>query len=155
MKSEEFIPVNKDGQRLDTYCPHPSAQAFDEYQRRAKQHKVCNRYHLSGECGDMSCMYDHSDVSDTIIEVIRYMLLQRPCPRSGTCRSIKCFLGHICQKPGCKAVKSFQCKFNHRAHTMDLEVAQWVAPVEQSGVEVENSSLSDGSQGDSPDTIYF
>ncbi|KAJ5553039.1 hypothetical protein N7494_002417 [Penicillium frequentans] len=24
LKSEEFIPINKDGDRLDTYCPHPS-----------------------------------------------------------------------------------------------------------------------------------
>ncbi|KAJ5982421.1 Zinc finger CCCH-type [Penicillium sp. IBT 35674x] len=131
LKSEENIPINKDGDRLDTYCPRPSPEAFDEYHRRAKEHRVCNSYHLSGECGDMDCQYDHSDVSNTIIEVLRYILLQHPCSRAGACRSIKCFWGHICQKPNCKAVKSWQCRFNHRTHTLDLQVAQWVAPIEQ------------------------
>lgn len=140
LKAEDFIAVNKDGERLDTYCPHPSADAMDEYHRRAKEHKVCNSYHLSGECGDMSCQYDHSDVSDTIVEVLRYILRQHPCPLAGACRSIKCYMGHLCQKPNCKAVKSWQCRFNHRAHTLDLQVSQWVAPVEQA--EGEQSSMS-------------
>lgn len=140
LKSEEFIAVNKDGERIDTYCPHPPADAMDEYHHRAKEHKVCNSYHLSGECGDMSCQYDHSDVSDTVIEVLRYILLQHPCPRAGACRSMKCYMGHLCQKPNCKAVKSWQCRFNHRAHSLDIQVSQWVVPVEQS--EGEQSSLS-------------
>ncbi|KAJ5628138.1 Zinc fingerCCCH-type [Penicillium lividum] len=140
LKSAEFIPINKDGDRLDPYCPHPSPDAFDEYHRRAKEHRVCNSYHLSGECGDMSCQYDHSDVSSTVIEVLRYILLQHPCSKAGACRSIKCYMGHICQKPNCKAVKSWQCRFNHRTHTLDLHVSQWVTPVEQ--------SESDGINGD-------
>jgi hypothetical protein len=155
LKAEDFIAINKDGERIDTYCPHPSADAMDEYHRRAKEHKVCNSYHLSGECGDMSCQYDHSDVSDTIVEVLRYILLQHPCPRAGVCRSIKCYMGHLCQKPNCKAVKSWQCRFNHRAHTLGLQVSQWVVPVEQA--EGEQSSLSGDSFEDttSPRTINF
>ncbi|KAJ5577985.1 Zinc finger CCCH-type [Penicillium hispanicum] len=154
MKSEEFIPLNKYGDRLDTYCPHPSSGAMEEYHQRAKEHKVCNSYHLSGQCGDMSCQYDHSDVSDTIVDVLRYILLQHPCPRAAACRSIKCYMGHLCQKPNCKAVKSWQCRFNHHAHTIDLQVDQWVSPTEQA--DVENSSISDESIGDtSPSTIFF
>ncbi|KAJ5826055.1 hypothetical protein N7474_003193 [Penicillium riverlandense] len=154
LKSEEFIPVNKDGDRIDTYCPPPNQEAFEEYHRRAKLHKVCNSYHLSGECGDMSCPFDHSDVSDTIIDVLRHMLLQHPCSRGRACRSIKCYLGHMCQKPGCKAVKSWQCRFNQRAHTLDLQVAQWVTPMEHP--DVDPFSPSGSSTGDtSPSTIYF
>lgn len=155
LKSEELIPINKDGDRLDTYCPHPSAEAMEEYHRRANKHKVCNSYHLSGECGDMSCPYDHSDVSDTIMEVLRYLLIQHPCSRGAACRSIKCYLGHLCQKPNCKAVKSWQCRFNHRAHTLDLHVAQWVTPSDQT--DEERSSVSDDSSGGaiSPSSISF
>lgn len=119
---------------------------MDIYHRRANKHKVCNSYHLSGECGDMSCPYDHSDVSDTIIEVLRYLLLQHPCPRGGKCRSIKCYMGHLCQKSNCKAVKSWQCRFNYRAHTLDLHVAQWVVPLEQADDE-RSPSVSDDSVG--------
>ncbi|KAJ5915577.1 hypothetical protein N7466_011510 [Penicillium verhagenii] len=159
LKCEEFIPINKDGDRLDTYCPHPAAEAFDEYHRRAKEHRVCNSYHLSGECGDMGCQYDHSDVSNTIIEVLRYILLQHPCSRAGACRSIKCYLGHICQKPNCKAVKSWQCRFNHRTHTLDLQVSQWVAPVDQVDADEDHdasSSISGESfQSQSPSNLTY
>ncbi|KAJ6019596.1 hypothetical protein N7499_009438 [Penicillium canescens] len=143
IKTEEFIPVTKDGHRIDPYIPSPSGAAFDEYHSRAKEAKVCNSYHLSGECGDMSCPYDHSDVSDTIIEVLRFMLLQHPCSRAGACRSIKCYMGHLCQKPGCKAVKSWQCRFNQAAHTLDLKVARWDVPSDQS--EIDQWSISDDS----------
>ncbi|KAJ6120468.1 hypothetical protein N7523_004748 [Penicillium sp. IBT 18751x] len=147
-ESQDLIPINKDGDRLDVYCPHPSADAMDRYHRRAKESKVCNSYHLSGECGDMSCPYDHGDVSDTIIDVLKYLSLQYPCSKGGACRSIKCYLGHICQKPNCKAVKSWQCRFNHRAHTLDLHTDKWVASVEQTNDENSRSpSISDESFG--------
>ena len=156
-EAEDYIPVNKDGDRLDAYCPHPSADAMDRYHCRAKEAKVCNSYHLSGECGDMSCPYDHSDVSDSIIEVLRYLSLQHPCTKGGACRSIKCYLGHICQKPNCKAVKSWQCRFNHRAHILDLNTDKWITPIEQNDDENSPSpSISDESIGgmSSRDTLY-
>ncbi|KAJ5147460.1 hypothetical protein N7526_000812 [Penicillium atrosanguineum] len=146
--SQEVIPINKDGDRLDAYCPHPPADAMDRYHRRAKESKVCNSYHLSGECGDMSCPYDHGDVSDSIIDVLNYLSLQYPCPKGGACRSIKCYLGHICQKPNCKAVKSWQCRFNQRAHTLDLNTEKWVASIEHNDDENSQSpSISDESVG--------
>ncbi|KAJ5312770.1 hypothetical protein N7508_003600 [Penicillium antarcticum] len=153
IKTEEFIPVTKDGHRIDPYIPSPSGEAFDEYHSRAKEAKVCNSYHLSGECGDMSCPYDHSDVSNTIIEVLRFMLLQHPCSRAGACRSIKCYMGHLCQKPGCKAVKSWQCRFNQAAHTLDLKVARWDVPSDQS--ELDQWSISgDSPQAPSPRSFF-
>ncbi|CAG8906196.1 unnamed protein product [Penicillium nalgiovense] len=125
IKTEEFIPVNKDGDRIDPYYAHPSPEAFDEYHARAKEHKVCNSYHLSGECGDMSCTYDHSDVSNVIID-----------------------------KPGCKAVKSWQCRFNQAAHTLDLQTARWDVPSDQS--QMDQWSVSDASIGElSPSELAF
>lgn len=141
VKTEEFIPVNKDGDRIDPYHSQPTPEAYDEYHIRAKQHKVCNSYHLSGECGDMSCPYDHTDVSNTVIEVLRYMLLQHPCTRSGACRSIKCYMGHLCQKPDCKGVKNWNCRFNHNAHTLDLKIARWDVPNDQD--EIDQWSVGD------------
>lgn len=48
IKSEEYIPVNKDGHRIDTYLPQPPNEDWLVYNRRAKQHKLCNAYHLGG-----------------------------------------------------------------------------------------------------------
>lgn len=144
IKTEEFIPVNKDGDRIDPYYPQPTTASFDEYHARAKEHKVCNSYHLSGECGDMSCPYDHTDVSNTVIDVLRWMLLQHPCTKAGACRSIKCYMGHLCQKPGCKAVKSWQCRFNQNAHTLELKIARWDVPSDQDEIDDQLSlSVSD------------
>lgn len=41
------------------------------YNRRAKQHKLCNGYHLGGECGNLSCEFDHSEVDDTSLAAMR------------------------------------------------------------------------------------
>ncbi|KAJ6093120.1 hypothetical protein N7486_008409 [Penicillium sp. IBT 16267x] len=152
-KSEAFIPINKDGERLDPwyqwYDP-PSLDAFSEYHGRVMVDKLCNSWHLSGECGDTSCEYDHSDASDTIIDVLRYTLLRDPCPKARECRSSKCYFGHICQKPYCKAAESRQCRFNYRAHTMDLQVHQWVAPVENP--DAQHELISGFSLGSTPGT---
>jgi hypothetical protein len=134
-KTEKFIPLNKFGERLDVYCPRPSEKAFEEYRLRAQQRKVCNSYQLSGQCGRMNCAYDHGGVSEAVIEVLRYIMLQHPCSRAGSCRSIKCYFGHICQQPGCIGGTNFQCRFNQHAHTPALQVVDWVLPIEQIGLE--------------------
>ncbi|PLN86359.1 hypothetical protein BDW42DRAFT_159087 [Aspergillus taichungensis] len=140
IKSRDFIAVNKNGERLDTYCPLPSSDAWDAYNRRAKQHRLCNKYHLGGECGDLSCEYDHSNLESTYVNVMQYILRQRPCSRGSSCRSLKCYLGHICQRDGCKDPKP--CKFSRAAHLLDLNVAQWVTPIEHEMVETHSSDDS-------------
>lgn len=126
-KSEEYIPVNKDGDRIDTYLPQPPNEDWTVYNRRAKQHKLCNSYHLGGECGNLSCPFDHSDVDGISLTVMRYIMRQHPCPRGSSCRSIKCYQGHICQKGGCKGQ---QCRFKPTAHSIDIHVVQWDIPIE-------------------------
>ncbi|GIK00135.1 hypothetical protein Aspvir_004154 [Aspergillus viridinutans] len=128
--AEKLIPVNKDGDRIDTYCPMPSKAAWDTYNRRIKQQKLCNKFHLGGDCSDLSCEFDHStsDVDPACLAVMRYMMRQRPCPRGPKCRSLTCYLGHMCQKEGCKCTK--WSKFGRDTHTMDITIAQWLAPVE-------------------------
>ncbi|PKX97242.1 zinc finger CCCH domain-containing protein [Aspergillus novofumigatus IBT 16806] len=128
--AEKLIPVNKDGDRIDTYCPMPSKAAWETYNRRIKQQKLCNKFNLGGECSDLSCEFDHStsDVDPACLAVMRYMMRQRPCPRGPQCRSLKCYLGHMCQKEGCKCTK--WSKFGRDTHTMDITVANWLAPVE-------------------------
>lgn len=102
IKPKECIPVNKDGDRVDTSLPQPPDEDWLVYNRRAKQHKLCNGYHLGGECGNLSCEFDHSEVDDTSLAVMRYIMRHHPCPNGPSCRSIKCYMGHLCQKPGCK-----------------------------------------------------
>lgn len=124
--AEQLIAVNKDGERIDTFFPSPPTDSWDSYNRRAKQHKVCNKYHLGGECGDLSCEFDHSYVEPSMLRVMGYILRQSMCPRGSKCRSLKCYTGHHCQKDGCRGGKG--CKFARHGHVLDLHVAEWLPP---------------------------
>lgn len=128
LKSEKLIPVNKNGHRIDTFIPQPSNDDWTAYYRRVKQQKLCNQYHLGGECGNMSCPFDHSDVDDTSLAVMQHIMRQYVCPRGSDCRLIKCYHGHLCQKGGCKGGKP--CRFDQHAHTLDLHVADWATPID-------------------------
>ncbi|KAH8432720.1 zinc finger CCCH domain-containing protein [Aspergillus melleus] len=128
-KYKDHIAVNIDDDRIDSYCPFPSTDAWDSYNRRIKQHKLCNRHQLGGDCDNPTCEFDHGPADEDCLHVMRYILRQHVCPKTGRCRSIKCYLGHICQKDGCRGTKP--CKFGRHAHTLNLKVMQWVPPVEQ------------------------
>lgn len=140
-RPEGFIAVNKDGDRLDAYFPAPSKHAMDNYARRTRVHKVCNKYHLGGECGDLSCEFDHSEVEPEIIEVLSWILRQTSCRYTGRCRSIKCYQGHHCQKEGCRGGKG--CKFGRRGHIIDLHLAKWDVPIDQPEVDGRLSPASE------------
>ncbi|KKK16269.1 hypothetical protein ARAM_003172 [Aspergillus rambellii] len=140
-KSEELIPVNKDGERVDCYIPPPAPEAWDTYTRRSRQHKLCNNWHLGGACGDDDCDFDHTPVTPTSLNVMKYILHQHPCPQGGSCRSLKCYLGHHCQKGGCRGIKP--CKFSRHFHSLDLAVAKWEVPIEQHALGA--SPVSEGS----------
>lgn len=140
-KSDELIAVNKEGERIDTYFPAPSNSTWESYQRRAKRQKICNKYHLGGECGDMSCEFDHSYVDPSMLNVMGYILRGAKCPRGSKCRSIKCYTGHHCQKDGCRGGKG--CRFGRRGHIIDLHLAEWILPTNQSDGDGRLSPTSD------------
>ncbi len=139
-RSLEFIAVNKDGERIDTYVPMPSQDSRDTYGRLAKACRPCNYYHLAGGCETENCEYGHTPLDSNSLSVMKYILRQNACPRGARCRSLKCYLGHICQKDGCRGTKP--CKFKPHAHTLDVMVARWDDPIERL---IEDSPASEAS----------
>ncbi|KAL2823805.1 hypothetical protein BDW59DRAFT_92367 [Aspergillus cavernicola] len=129
IKCLNFIAVNKDGDRIDPYVPMPSRESWDTYVRRSKPRRPCNNYHLAGECETNNCEFDHSPVDSNSLNVMKNILRQHVCSKGASCRSLKCYLGHHCQKSGCKGIKP--CKFGRYAHTLDIVVAQWDTPIER------------------------
>ncbi|PYH43453.1 uncharacterized protein BP01DRAFT_424782 [Aspergillus saccharolyticus JOP 1030-1] len=142
----DSIPINKTGDRIDTYCAAPSAEARELYNRRPRFHRPCNNFHLAGQCDLLNCEYDHAPLDDTSRSVMIYILRQNPCGAGLSCRSIKCFLGHHCQKDRCRGTKP--CKFNRHAHSLDLQIATWVPALEKEDNAA--SSVSDASEEASP-----
>src|SRR5699024_6411970 len=54
-QNERLIPVNKNGERIDTSLPRPSATSWSMYQRRSRLSKPCNKYHVTGDCYAEDC----------------------------------------------------------------------------------------------------
>ncbi|KAL5333955.1 hypothetical protein BJX70DRAFT_403070 [Aspergillus crustosus] len=128
-KSLGSIALNKDGERIDPYIPPPPQDSWDSYARRSKPRRPCNNYHLAGTCNSENCEFAHDPLDRDSLDVMKYILRQRACTRGASCRSIRCFYGHHCQKGGCKGTKP--CKFGRHAHTLDVTLAEWVEPMER------------------------
>jgi hypothetical protein len=95
-----FIPLNKDGNRLDVHLRAPTTEEWKAYNTRFANSKPCNAFHLLRSCTTFACPYDHDPVDADVKEVLKYVLRGNPCPRKGKCRRSECVLGHVCQKEG-------------------------------------------------------
>lgn len=151
------VLVNKKQHRLDTYMPQANQEEWTAFNARAARHKLCNNYHLIGECSKASdCQYDHSPISPPIMKCLRLIARNLPCGRRGDCRIYACIQGHICQRPDCKhnGGKAY-CRLPYTAHIQDLHVAQYVSGVAQQSAsldEVDNNTTANG-KGSSPSLL--
>lgn len=122
------IPVNAEDYRLDIYCPVPSNEAINAYQNQKRLHGgLCNDYHLGRKCDKDSCGYDHRPADPAIVQVMRHFSRRNRCNDRGSCRNLKCFRAHHCQQGGCNG----SCSFGRNAHILNIQVARWVSPDEQ------------------------
>ena len=130
------VPINKRQHRLDACMPPATSEEWSAFNARAARHKLCNQYHLTGGCPNSSeCQYDHSPISPAVYKCLEQVARSLPCGRRGGCRVYACSNGHICQKPDCKhrGGKTF-CKIPFSAHTVDLQIAQYVPGVAQQSI---------------------
>jgi len=120
------IPVNKDSHRLDQYISPPGDKS--EFNARTAKKKLCNSYHINGICpnGD-ACTYDHRPASTAVLNCLKQVVFNNPCPRRGACRSLTCLYGHACQKADCKYRGGHvYCKFPPQVHYQDMALARFV-----------------------------
>lgn len=143
---KDLIPVNKYGDRLDLVLEKPRAEDWQLYQQRSKLHKLCNNHHLGGQCTDVDCKFDHSELEPQALAVMKYILKEVPCQRGSKCRLANCYSGHVCQRDGCRGGSRFNCRFKplQHAHHLDFKVAEWVSPIV---VEEEQNDTSEPSEG--------
>lgn len=147
-QNEGQVPVNRAGQRLDPSIPRPSADAWAAFTRRVQGAKLCNDFHLKGSCprGD-DCEFDHDEVDDNVLLVLRSLARSLPCPRKSACRDAGCVNGHICLKPGCHG-----CKLRPFLHGLDGRLDAWVAAEDEHSENGRDRSLST-SQDDAESSI--
>lgn len=116
------IAVNRNNHRLDTYVPPPSAEDKAKFNYRTSKRKLCNNYHLVGPCpSGPDCQYDHKAITSGVLDCLRQVTHNTPCPRRGECRKARCINGHICQKPDCRFRGGpASCKLGLQEHSVDL-----------------------------------
>ncbi|GAB1727104.1 hypothetical protein NU195Hw_g8022t1 [Hortaea werneckii] len=129
------VPVNKAGDRLDTYIDPPSPYDLEQFKHRTKTQKLCNDHHLTGLCprGPDSCPFDHAPISDGVCNALKQVAYGVPCPRKSGCRRPVCQKGHCCQRTDCRhRGGKFPCKIPRGLHSVDMNLAGFVDAVEGS-----------------------
>lgn len=121
-----MIPINNDGHRIDILLPVPTQEDWAEYANFVKVQRPCNDYQLHGTCEEGSeCIYSHKTMDARGLDALRYMLRGNACVERGACRKDGCYMGHICQRNGCKGKK---CSLKDYFHSLDPNVAGWAKP---------------------------
>ena len=125
-----FVALNSKGERLDVYIPPVTAGTRNRFAQRIANKKLCNKFHLAGDCPDLDCPFDHSPIDEDLHNYLRSIAAATPCTRRSTCKNLTCLNGHVCQKPDCKyrGGKSF-CRLPGPMHCVQLQFKEWVPGV--------------------------
>ena len=125
-----FVALNSKGERLDVYIPPVTAGTRNRFAQRIANKKLCNKFHLAGDCPDLDCPFDHSPIDEDLHNYLRSIAAATPCTRRSTCKNLTCLNGHVCQKPDCKyrGGKVF-CKLPGPMHYVQLQFKEWVPGV--------------------------
>ncbi|KAK4247322.1 hypothetical protein C7999DRAFT_14664 [Corynascus novoguineensis] len=110
--------INASGHRIDMPLPQRSAAAIESFNRKIKQKRFCNKFHLHGTCPyePDSCDYAHDPLTPAEKLVMRYALRRQMCSYRGDCRDPLCFYGHHCMCSGAGS----NCKFPLSLHGVDV-----------------------------------
>lgn len=128
-----YVAVNAKGERLDIYMPPVTADVRNRFAQRVANQKLCNKFHLSGDCPDSinsNCPFDHAAIDEGLRNYLRTIAAGTPCTRRSACKNLTCLSGHVCQRSDCKhrGGKSF-CKLPGPMHYVKLEFKEWVPGV--------------------------
>lgn len=105
---------NSRGQRLDAVL---SAVPSLVYAQRDK--KLCNQYHILGECSYISCTFVHGRrLDENGIKARRLLARSNPCLAGLQCRDEKCLAGHECPDRACAKIGN-GCRFPREMHGVD------------------------------------
>lgn len=122
------VAVNAKAERIDMFMPPASNEDRQRFAQRIAHRKLCNKYHLLGECVEgPACPFDHASIDEGLRSYLRSVAASTPCPRRNNCRNLSCLNGHVCQKPDCKyrGGKVF-CKLPGPVHYVQLDFKEFV-----------------------------
>lgn len=104
---------NSKGQRLDAVINQPPVLI-----NLMRSLKLCNQYHILGECSFNSCNFIHgARLNDVQIEARRVVVRQTPCDSGLECKAKNCLLGHQCPDRACPKIGK-GCRFPREMHNV-------------------------------------
>lgn len=113
IRREYPVLQNSRGQRIDE--PINPLQTLLYAQ---KNKKLCNAYHIMGECPYTECTFVHGNALDEKgLEARRWIARLTPCRSGLLCRDGKCFLGHQCPDKACQRTGK-NCRFPKELHNV-------------------------------------
>ncbi|KAK3637797.1 hypothetical protein LTR56_012003 [Elasticomyces elasticus] len=121
------VAVNDSGHRLDIQAPFVSQKDDTDYKDRTAKKSLCNTFYLSGRCIRTNCGFDHSPVTEAVLNAHKRNMSRFPCRRGGACRRLGCANAHICQQTACVCRGGNRyCKFTTEIHMQELTVTKFV-----------------------------
>ncbi|KAK5733570.1 hypothetical protein LTR17_009558 [Elasticomyces elasticus] len=121
------VAVNDSGHRLDIQAPFVSQKDDIDYKDRTARKSLFNTFYLSGRCIRTNCGFDHSPVTEAVLNAHKRNMSRFPCRRGGACRRLGCANAHICQQAACVCRGGNRyCKFMTEVHMQELTVAKFV-----------------------------
>jgi len=125
------VAVNKSNQRIDLNLPRAPPTSSHDFKTRTQLKKLCNDFHLQGNCRNNDCPYDHAPIDDGVYLALRFKARSLPCIEGSSCRKHDCYAGHHCPVVGgvitCGRVN---CAFKKRGMhgVTDLKVMDTIQP---------------------------
>lgn len=116
VSSRRNYPLLKNGrgQRLDAIINPPQSLV-----RVLRDKKLCNQFHILGECHYPGCTYIHGvKLDEKGIDARRLLARQAPCSSGLHCEDEKCLYGHQCPERACAKIER-GCRFTPEMHSVE------------------------------------
>jgi hypothetical protein len=115
--ANSVILLNSKDQRID-----PTLKVDQRDVQFLKPKKLCNNFHLLGDCSNYMCNYNHDmKLNEKQFIALRYIARLAPCVAGLNCDDFDCISGHRCLNSPCTFA---QCRFPDEMHQVDLVVTR-------------------------------
>lgn len=111
--SKNVVLRNINGQRIDSSLKYSQTLVSD-----LKPRKLCNRFHLLGDCPYNPCQHKHgAKLNAEQLNALRYIARLTVCGWGSECDDGSCISGHSCPMNPCTWGR--ECKFPRELHGID------------------------------------
>ncbi|MCJ1470755.1 hypothetical protein MMC07_009402 [Pseudocyphellaria aurata] len=111
---QNVLLLNSNDERVDSNLGQLDADAAARVTERTDKKKLCNDFHLRGQCRTAACTFAHEPtLDDKELVVLKYKARFLVCEKGSACRIPDCWHGHMCSFQDCRRVEICRFKAFH------------------------------------------